>query len=472
MKLLSSSVSPGSRKANTEGGHATVIVEESDDLWCVYNVIDCDDLVRVSTVRKVSTNKSGEKGSTTEKRRLTLTLRVTKVEYDGIADLVRLSGTNTVENDYVKVGAFHTAELGLGSKLWIEKGAWDSIHLSALFDAISEEKKKSGELGALAIEDGRARLYALSGATARHVASLDAAIPKSRAAAYASAKLEKAYEKFYQKLRLLLNERVDWQLARCVALVGEGSTAFYEFLRADKGATDAPRKALDKGTLLNVSTTAGQAAAPAKTKGISIEALEPLLADPTISKLIADTALAQHAKALDDFREAEAKDPHRVLYASFAAVSEAADRKAIDTLLILDNMLKNPKDVAQRRAYAHLVERATDAGSNVLAFPTRHTTADKLKALGGLAVVLRYPCPDLQDLCDNHQSETSTAVPAARESQEEEETVVVASAPHIETKQKKKPVVVASKQQSSKKSKPKVNYRDDDDYCDDDYYDY
>ena len=69
-----------------EGGSCTVVMEESDDLWVLYNLVDPDDEVKCSTLRKITKNdRSGAKVAS-EKRRVTLTCRAISAEYDGIAD--------------------------------------------------------------------------------------------------------------------------------------------------------------------------------------------------------------------------------------------------------------------------------------------------------------------------------------------------------------------------------------------------
>ena len=70
-----------------EGGSLTVVMEESDDLWVLYNLVDPDDTVRCGTLRKVNkSDKAGAKAAT-EKRRVTLSVRAIASEYDGIADV-------------------------------------------------------------------------------------------------------------------------------------------------------------------------------------------------------------------------------------------------------------------------------------------------------------------------------------------------------------------------------------------------
>ena len=63
------------------GGTLTLIPEEAEDMWHVFNLILIGDLVRASTIRKVTTESST--GSTTSNRiRTTLTIRVENVDFD------------------------------------------------------------------------------------------------------------------------------------------------------------------------------------------------------------------------------------------------------------------------------------------------------------------------------------------------------------------------------------------------------
>uniref|UniRef100_A0A8C9VLX5 Protein pelota homolog n=1 Tax=Scleropages formosus TaxID=113540 RepID=A0A8C9VLX5_SCLFO len=88
----------------------TLIPEEAEDMWHTYNLLQVGDSLRASTFRKVQTESStGSVGSS--RVRTTLTLCVETIDFDSQACQLRVKGTNIQENQYVKMGAYHTIEL-------------------------------------------------------------------------------------------------------------------------------------------------------------------------------------------------------------------------------------------------------------------------------------------------------------------------------------------------------------------------
>eukprot|EP00659_Diplonema_papillatum_P002586 gene2586-4007_t len=68
-------------------GTVKVKLEDDEDLWQLYNLVMIGDTVRASTWRKLqSTNTTGT--VLTNKIRLTLTIRVTGIDFDPIGSLV------------------------------------------------------------------------------------------------------------------------------------------------------------------------------------------------------------------------------------------------------------------------------------------------------------------------------------------------------------------------------------------------
>jgi protein pelota len=151
MKLLSATFDAKDGYA----GAATVIPEESDDLWHLYNITDADDELRASTLRKVVVGGGGA----SEKRHVTLTIRVESVEYDAKGDCLRVAGANISESEWVRLGARHTIEVQLRAKLTLAKpGGWDHVHRDTLSRAT--DAKRSAELAALLCsKEHGARLY-------------------------------------------------------------------------------------------------------------------------------------------------------------------------------------------------------------------------------------------------------------------------------------------------------------------------
>uniref|UniRef100_A0A8C7UIY9 Protein pelota homolog n=1 Tax=Oncorhynchus mykiss TaxID=8022 RepID=A0A8C7UIY9_ONCMY len=88
----------------------TLMPEEAEDMWHTYNLLQIGDSLMASTIRKVQTESStGSVGSS--RVRTTLCLCVDTIDFDSQACQLRVKGTNIQENQYVKMGAYHTIEL-------------------------------------------------------------------------------------------------------------------------------------------------------------------------------------------------------------------------------------------------------------------------------------------------------------------------------------------------------------------------
>ena len=134
MKLFSKNIDSNGK------GTVTLAIEDEEDIWQAYNLINRGDSVKSSTYRKVITESTtGTTGS--NKIRITLTLRVESTEYDAQSSQIRVKGKNIVENDYVKMGQYHTIDIELQTKFTLWKFNWDSISTERLELACDPSKK-------------------------------------------------------------------------------------------------------------------------------------------------------------------------------------------------------------------------------------------------------------------------------------------------------------------------------------------
>jgi protein pelota len=150
MKLLKKNIS-----AKDGGGTVLLRPETPEDLWHSYNLLQVGDLVRCTTLRKVV--KESSTGSTSSNKvRMSLTIEVTKVDFDPTSLQVRLSGPNREESEHVRMGAHHTLTLELDRNFSIEKSCWDQIFLDRIEEACHPER--AAELAAVVMSPGLAHL--------------------------------------------------------------------------------------------------------------------------------------------------------------------------------------------------------------------------------------------------------------------------------------------------------------------------
>jgi len=81
----------------------------------------------------------------------------------------------------------------------------------------------------------------------------------------------------------------------------------------------------------------------------------------------------------------------------FNYVQKAHEELAIDSLLVTDELFRN-SDILTRKKYVQLVESVRENGGKVYTFSSLHVSGTQLQQFSGVAAILRYPLPDLDQL--------------------------------------------------------------------------
>ncbi|TQD81024.1 hypothetical protein C1H46_033439 [Malus baccata] len=244
-------------------------------------------------------------GRDAERVKLKLEIKVEEIaDYDKVGAVLRIRGKNILENEYVKIGAFHTLEL--------------ELHRPFV--------------------------------------------------------LRKALNKFFENVLQAFLKHVDFSVVRCAVIASPGFTKdqFHRHL-----LLEAERKQLrtiieNKSRIILVHTSSGYK-----------HSLREVLDAPNVMNMIKDTQAAQ-------------EDPDRACYGP-KHVEVAHDRMAVQTLLITDELFRNA-DVVARQRYANLVKSVKDSGGTVHIFSSLHVSGEQLAQITGIAAILRFPLPDLDDI--------------------------------------------------------------------------
>ena len=122
--------------------------------------------------------------------------------------------------------------------------------------------------------------------------------------------------------------------------------------------------------------------------------LKEVLADPSVASRLESTKAFGEVRALDTFFEMLNTDPDRAYY-GFNHVRAANEAKAIDTLLVTDELFRS-SDMKTRRDYVALVESVKESGGDVKVFSTLHVSGEQLNQLSGVAALLRFPMPEVE----------------------------------------------------------------------------
>lgn len=363
-------------------GSVKLVPQEADDLWHAYNLICKADRVSAATVRKVQReSSSGDRA--VERVKLKLEIEVEAVDYDNVGAIIRIRGKNVSENEHVKIGAFHTLEIETQRPFVLKKEIWDSMALETLKEAC--DPGASADLAVVLMQEGLAHIFLVGRSITATRARIEASIPRKRGPAIAG--YEKALNKFFENVLQSVLRHCDFAVVRCVVIASPGFTKdqFYSYMLLEAERRELRSIIENKSCIILAHASSGYK-----------HSLGEVLDAPNVMSRIKDTKAAEEVRALKDFHEMMSNDPARACYGP-KHVEVAHEQLAIQTLLITDELFRNA-DVLTRQKYVELSESVKNAGGTVHVFSSMHVSGEQLAQLTGIAAILRFPMPELEDL--------------------------------------------------------------------------
>jgi protein pelota len=376
MKILKRQIS-----AKDASGMVLLRPDTPEDLWHAFNLLASGDLVRCTTVRKVV--KESSTGSTSSnKKRMMLTIDIQKVDFDPDVLQLRVSGTVQSENDLVRLGAHHTLTLELNQNFSIEKQCWDQIYLDRLDEAIHPERQ--AEIAAVVMQTGLAHVCLVTGALTITKARIDMNIPKKRPG---SSQHSKAITRFYENVYQAVLRHIDFAKVKAVLIGSPGfvKNDFYQYMLAESVRRDDRPFIENKNKFVLCKASSGHK-----------HALEEVFSDPAIMAQMTETKVAREVEVLNKFMRMMENNPDKAYY-GYDHVAKAHEQLAIDSLLVTDELFRNT-EVKTRKKYVQLVESVRENGGTVFIFSSMHVSGQQLQQVSGVAAILRYPLPDLDEL--------------------------------------------------------------------------
>lgn len=362
-------------------GSVKMIPVDSDDLWFVYNLIAAGDRVMARTVRKVLRETAG--GRDAERVTLKLEIKVEAVDYDKEGSVLRIRGKNILENEHVKIGAFHTLELELHRPFVLRKEIWDSLALDVLQQA--SDPGASADLAVVLMQEGLANILLVGKSMTSTRSRIETSIPRKHGPAIAG--YESALKKFFENVLQAFLKHIDFSVVRCAVIASPGFTKeqFHRHLLLEAERRQLRPIIENKSRIILVHTSSGYK-----------HSLREVLDAPSVMNMIKDTKAAQEVRALKDFFSMLSNDPARACYGP-KHVEIAHERMAVQTLLITDDLFRN-SDVVTRQKYVNLVNSVKHSGGTAHIFSSMHVSGEQLAQLTGIAAILRFPLPDLEDI--------------------------------------------------------------------------
>ncbi|KAL1915550.1 uncharacterized protein VTP21DRAFT_6674 [Calcarisporiella thermophila] len=362
-------------------GYVTLYPEELEDMWHVYNLISKGDQLRATTIRRVQSESST--GSVNSQRiRLTLTISVEEIDFDAQSRLLRINGRNVVENQYVKLGMYHTIDLELHRNFTLLKPEWDTIALERVEEAC--DITKQADVAAIVAQEGLANLVLLTQHMTIVRQRIEVPIPRKRKGSVTN--YEKGLQRFYEQIYQAILRHINFDIVKGVIIASPGfvKDQLYQYIFAEAVRTDNKLLLENKSKFLLIHCSSGHK-----------HSLQEVMQDPSVQAKLADTKYASEIKALDNFYQMLNQDPNRAFY-GYDHVSKANERGAIGTLLVTDELFRSA-DIPTRRKYIQLVESVRAMGGSVHIFSSLHVSGEQLQQLTGVAAILTFPVMDIED---------------------------------------------------------------------------
>lgn len=336
--------------------------------------------------RRIQKETAGGTGQQDSQRvKVHVTLRVDKVDFDPGSESMRVSGPCVVENPHIKLGSFHTLDLVLNKSFTVGKSFWDSIALDRVDEATNPERH--ADAAAVLLSEGAASVCLISGGMTHLRCKIESSIPRKHKAAVSSH--EKAVNRFYDNVIAAMVRHIPFDTVKAVIVASPGflRDQFMEYLLAEALRKEMKPVLDNKSKLLAVHTSSGH-----------LHALKEVLASENVASKLADTKAAGEVRALNQFYEMLKNDPDRAFY-GWQHVALAHERQAIGTLLLVDDLFR-AADIATRQRYVSLVEAVKGQGVVAHIFSSLHPSGEQLLQLGGIAAILRFPLPEIEELAD------------------------------------------------------------------------
>jgi protein pelota len=330
-------------------GNIRVMLEADEDVWHLFNVLTVGDIVTASTTRREEKAADKLRAERAEKKRMTLGIRVEKIEFS--EDDIRLRVLGIIETGPQDLGQHHTLIFEIGDNLLISKAKWKESQIDRLNMAVRDSRKP--KILFVSLDQDDATIAVLRQFGLKEVASVRSM--RSGKFYEERSKEDNYHREIISKIGPLVSDNMP------IVLLGPG-------FEKESLAEDMKKEGY-KGMHVHHTGQNGMAGVNELMKtgmgadilressvGIEMEAVEKLMSE------IGKDGLATYGPG---------------------EIRGAAGAGAVDTLLVLDSKLRE-QDLDD------LIRTVEAQRGKVLIVSGQHDSGKELSALGGMGALLRY----------------------------------------------------------------------------------
>ncbi|MCD6145642.1 MAG: mRNA surveillance protein pelota [Methanosarcinales archaeon] len=345
------------RKLKKQHGVIELVPESLDDLWHLKYVIENGDLVKAFTKRRIEGATDKIRPEASEKKSVRLTIEVTGIEFHRFSNRLRVHG---IIREGIDTGEHHTINIETGSMLSITKD-WKSDQLERIEEAVAVSGRPRVTI--VTIESGEAAIGLVRQFGVDMVAQITQPSGKERG--------DFTHEFFFSVASALDQMKQETQHAIIIAGPGFMKEDFMEYLRSSKPEI-AARAVLED----TVST--------------GMPGFLEVLRRGAVDRIVHESRIGRETELMESLMREIAIDG-KCAY-GWNAVKNALDLGAIETLLIVDETLRDFREAkAESDIEADaLLRRVEHTQGRVVIFSSEFEPGQRLSALGGVAALLRF----------------------------------------------------------------------------------
>ncbi|AMD21911.1 HFR056Wp [Eremothecium sinecaudum] len=389
MKLISQK----NGSANTSEAIITLLPQEKEDLFTLYNIINKDDEIIYKKKLSLKADENSKKKTT---ELVKLRIKIVSSEFEPKHEYLKYKGVTT-EDDFsnanvdVPVGKFYSMVVNYQYPFTIIKHDFNSYCQKLLKESCNVEGRS--DIAAVVLQEGIAHICMLSPSSTILKHKVEYSFPKKKRETDIM-KFNEKLEKFYKATYTSMLRHFDFDKVKVILLC---SPAFYAKILHEKilqyAQEDQNKTVLDnKSKFLVAHCSTGY-----------LQGLTEVMRDPSYSSMLKNARNSQETRILDEFLSHLNSDDYKAWYGR-QEVEKAADLGAIDLLLLTDTWMRSD-DVVIRKKSLDLVNNVEKMGGKAIIFSSMHASGEQLDQLTGLACILKYPIADLDEDLEDEDEE-------------------------------------------------------------------
>ena len=347
-------------------GRITVLPETLDDFWVLYSIIQKNDVAYARTTREVRLGERYEKPEKGRRISVVLGVRVDKVLWDRTLNRLRIHGiVCDAPEDIGAKGSHHTLNITLNTPLTIIKKRWLNYQIEQLKRATT---KRTIPVIIMSIDDEGYRIATLRGFGVDIIVEEHISLPGKR---MESERLRTLKEMFKSASKSL--EDVVSSIGGSIVVIGLGfiKNDFLKFLEENKPSLH--KKIVD---VKNVNSVGKASIYEAMRSGI-------------LTKTLKHARIIEESSIVEKFLRRLGKGRGDVAY-GLNDVKRASSLGAVEEILVTDEMFRESSE--EIIEILEKIMREVEAkGGKVRIISVEHEAGAKIKSLGGVAALLRFP---------------------------------------------------------------------------------